>query len=113
MNTLLVLDGASRFPALVPALICESGRSDPRQTLLMFDLDVVLQASHTGGGSAMPEWMKRMHAVVEASQARRAVRLFLVKVVVHVERRHAEREAAGQQAANSPGPASPQVTPHY
>lgn len=52
----------------------------------------------------MPEWMKRMHAAVESSQAGRAVRLFLVKVVVHVERRHAER---GQ--GTSPSPASPQV----
>ena len=81
--------------------------------MLVSDLNVVLQASHTGGSSGMPEWMKRMNVVVEASGARKAVRLFLVKVVVHVERRHAEREAAGQQATNSPGPASPQVSPGY
>lgn len=58
----------------------------------------------------MPEWMKRMHAAVEGGQVGRAVRLFLVKLVVHVERRHAERGAAGQHAANSPSPGgSPQV----
>ncbi|KAL3135934.1 hypothetical protein ABBQ32_006979 [Trebouxia sp. C0010 RCD-2024] len=73
----------------------------------------LFSASHTGGGSAsgMPEWMKRMHAAVESSQVTRAVRLFLVKVVVHVERRHAERgqgNRPGQQASTRPSPASPQ-----
>ena len=57
----------------------------------------------------MPEWMKRMHTAVESSQVGKAVRLFLVKVVVHVERRHAERGAAGQQGGNSP--TSPAVPP--
>lgn len=77
-------------------------------------MHVVPQASHTGGGSGsgMPEWMKRMHAAVESSQVSKAVRLFLVKVVVHVERRHAERGQGtrpGQQASTGPSPASPQV----
>jgi len=38
---------------------------------------------------------------VESSQVPKIVRLFLVKAVLHVERRHAEREAARQQQAQS------------
>ncbi len=64
---------------------------------------VLFQASHSSTDAQMPEWMKRMHTAVESSQAPRNVRLFLVKAVLHVERRHAEREATVQQHAQSPG----------
>ena len=71
----------------------------------------LFQASHSSSAVQMPEWMKRMHTAVESSQAARVVRLFLVKVVLHVERRHAEREAAAQQQAASP--ALSQVQTHF
>ena len=67
----------------------------------------LLQASHSSSSAVMPEWMKRMHTAVECNQVSKPVRLFLVKVVLHVERRHAERASVGQQAGNSP--ASPQL----
>lgn len=49
----------------------------------------------------MPDWMARMHVGVGSSQVPKIVRLFLVKAVLHVERRHSEREAATQQQAQS------------
>ncbi len=49
----------------------------------------------------MLDWMARMHVGVESSQVPKIVRLFLVKAVLHVERRHAEREAATQQQPRS------------
>ena len=49
----------------------------------------------------MLDWMIRMHVGVESSQVPKIVRLFLVKAVLHVERRHSEREAATQQQAQS------------
>ena len=65
----------------------------------------LFQSTHTSSSaSQMPEWMKRMHTAVESSQVPKAVRVFLVKAVLHVERRHADRQAAvQQQAAPSPG----------
>ena len=50
----------------------------------------------------MLDWMARMHVGVESSQVPKIVRLFLVKALLHVERRHSEREAATQQQAQSP-----------
>lgn len=58
---------------------------------------------HTSSNPQMPKWMKCMHAAVESSLVPRLVRLFLVKAVLHVERRHAESEAAEQQQVQSPG----------
>lgn len=63
----------------------------------------LFHTTHTSSNTQMPKWMKCMHAAVESSQVPRLVRLFLVKAVLHVERRHAESEAAGQQQVQSPG----------
>ena len=52
----------------------------------------LFQSSHTQSGGAMPEWMKRMHDAVAGGEVPRYARLFLVKVVLHVDRRHAERQ---------------------
>lgn len=49
----------------------------------------------------MLDWMARMHVGVDSSQVPKIVRLFLVKAVLHVERRHSERESARQQQAQS------------
>ena len=70
----------------------------------------LFQSAHTISSTApMPEWMRRMHTAVESSSVPKTVRLFLVKAVLHVERRHADRQAAvQQQQATSPG--SSQVT---
>lgn len=56
----------------------------------------LFQASHKQPGGAMPEWMKRMHDAVASGDVPKYGRLFLVKVVLHVDRRHAERQDAEQ-----------------
>ena len=68
----------------------------------------LFQASHSSSTAQMPEWMKRMHAAVDSSQAPQYVRLFLVKAVLHVERRHSDRAAAAQQQQTG-SPGLPQV----
>lgn len=52
----------------------------------------LFEASHAHPGGMMPEWMKRMHDAVGSGEVPSYARLFLVKVVLHVDRRHAERQ---------------------
>lgn len=47
-----------------------------------------------GGGNEMPTWMQGLHTILGNAETPHYLRLFLIKVIIHVDRRHADRAAS-------------------
>ncbi|KAK9867398.1 hypothetical protein WJX84_001490 [Apatococcus fuscideae] len=59
-----------------------------------------------GGGNEMPTWMQGLHTILGNAETPHYLRLFLIKVIIHVDRRHADR-AASQATDEGPQPSAP------
>ena len=45
-------------------------------------------------GNSMPAWMQSLHSMLESSSTPQYLRLFLTKMIIHVDMRHADRAAS-------------------
>ena len=87
------------------SLSVEDDWLDQHEVMLpLIQLIEKLAAKQPGSPGSMPSWMEHLHRTVAAvvndvdqNAVPRIVRLFLVKAVVHVDRRHAERQQAEAQ----------------
>ena len=47
-----------------------------------------------GNGAEMPDWMQTLHSIAGSAKTPAYLRLFLIKLVIHVDRRHADHAAS-------------------
>ena len=89
------------------SLSVEDDWLDQHEVMLpLIQLIEKLAAKQLGTPGSMPSWMEHLHRTmasaagvngVDQQAVPRLVRLFLVKAVVHVDRRHVERQQAEAQ----------------
>ena len=89
------------------SLSVEDDWLDQHEVMLpLIQLIEKLAAKQPGSPGSMPSWMEHLHRAVASAAGissvdqdpmPRLVRLFLVKAVVHVDRRHTERQQAEAQ----------------
>ncbi|KAK9829312.1 hypothetical protein WJX72_005143 [[Myrmecia] bisecta] len=98
LQTDLVVSGAD------DALLAEDDELDRHPCMLAL-VRLVEKAAQMGqaGMSNMPAWMSLLFDAVESDRTPLYIRLFLTKMVVHVDRRHQETLAAARDAAIAAG----------
>lgn len=77
-------------------------RKMPSSFLLAYSpaFDSALAAGEDGDN--MPGWMQTLHSIAGSANTAAYLRLFLVKMVIHIDRRHADRVASQPEVRHVP-----------
>ncbi|KAK9826371.1 hypothetical protein WJX81_003941, partial [Elliptochloris bilobata] len=98
-------DKAPVASAVEDALATQDDELDRHPAMLPLVRFIEKAASLPAGVKAerMPEWMAHLHRAVQSPEVPRYARLFLIKALLHVDRRHLDRVSAEQALAERSG----------